>query len=113
MSVYDKDGAVVRSFGDVKSYNEPNMTINANIVHFATDGEDRCYVAYAHQNRIDEYSPDGLLSYSVDRPLPFEVKNEMREFVFTSGSMQKVLPCPWSLRSPRACPLTGKAGYGC
>jgi len=94
LSVYDEGGTIIRSFGAVKQFDDPHMTLNANIVHFSTDGEDNCYIAYAFQNRIDKYSPDGKIVFSADRGLPYEIKNEMKEFVFTSGPMKKVMSWP-------------------
>jgi hypothetical protein len=70
------------------------MTLNANIVYFATDNNDNCYVAYAHRNRVDKYSQEGQFLFSADRSLPYEIKNEMKDEVFTSGTMKRVFPWP-------------------
>lgn len=94
LTVYDAAGTAVRSFGTATRFDDPLMTLNANIVYFATDDSDACYVAYAHQNRIDKYSRDGELLYSSDRPLPYEIKNEMRDEVFTSGALKRVFSWP-------------------
>jgi hypothetical protein len=94
LSVYDEGGTIIRSFGSVKQFDDPHMTLNANIVFFSTDSEDNCYIVYAYQNRIDKYSRDGKIVFSSDRHLPYEIKNEMRELVFTSGPIKQVMSWP-------------------
>ena len=75
LSIYDKTGSIICSFGAVKPYDNPLLTLNANIVNFTKDNKDNIYVAYAHQNRISKYSPDGKMIFSTDRYLPYEIKN--------------------------------------
>jgi len=94
LTVYDREGTAVRSFGAVTRFEDPLMTLNANIVYFAADNKDNCYVAYAHQNRIDKHSQDGKPLFSADRLLPYEIKNEMKDEVFTSGAMKRVFSWP-------------------
>lgn len=94
LSTYDKKGSVIRSFGAVEQYDDPRLTLNANIVSFATDDKDNIYLAYAYQNRISKYSSDGQMVLSTDRPLPYEVKNEVKAVLFKSGTMERELPWP-------------------
>ncbi len=94
LTVYDGAGTAVRSFGAVTRFEDPLMTLNANIAYFQADKNDECYVAFAHQNRIDKYSRDGELLFSADRRLPFEIRNEMKGEVFTSGAMKQVFSWP-------------------
>jgi hypothetical protein len=94
LSIYDKSGTVVRSFGAVKQFDNPQLMLNANIVCFTTDDKDNIYIAYAYQNRISKYSPDGRMIFSTDRPLSYEVKNEVKAVLFKSGSMEREFPWP-------------------
>jgi hypothetical protein len=94
LTVYDEAGKVIRSFGAVKMYEDPGLTVNANIVHFASDGDDNVYIAYAYQNKISKYSPDARLIFSADRPLPYEVKNVIKIEVFKSGDMEREFAWP-------------------
>ena len=89
LSVYDKAGTLIRSFGAVKQYDDPKMTLNANIAYFTNDGDDNIFIAYAFQNKIDKYSPDGKMIFSTDRSLPYKIKNEMKAVLFKSGDMEK------------------------
>jgi len=94
LSVYDDTGSIVLSFGAVKQYDNPLLTLNANIVSFAKDNKDNIYVAYAHQNRVSKYSPDGQWIFSSDRSLPYEVKNEVKVEVFKSGDLEREFAWP-------------------
>jgi len=94
LSVFDETGKIISSFGAAKLYGEPRLTLNANIVYFAPDSDENVYIAYAYQNRISKYSPDGELLFSADRPLRYEVKNVTKVEVFKSGEMEKEFSWP-------------------
>ena len=94
LSVYDKKGTIIRSFGAVKQYDNPFLTLNANIVYFTKDNNDNIYVAYAYQNKIDKYSQDSKMIFSTDRTLPYELKNEMKVILLKSGNMEREFPFP-------------------
>jgi len=94
LRIYNESGQPVGTFGDILRFDDPYLTLNSNIVAFTADPEDNCYVAYSYQNRLDKYSPDGKLLFSASRPLPYEVKFGMKDLVFTSGSVKKILPWP-------------------
>jgi len=94
LSVYDKKGTIIRSFGAAKKCDNPRLTLNANIVYFATDNNDNLYVAYAHQNKIAKYSQDGEMIFSADRTLPYEIRNVMKVELFKSGNMEAEFQWP-------------------
>jgi hypothetical protein len=94
LSVYDKKGTIIRSFGAVEQYENPRLTLNANIVYFATDNTDNLYLAYGYQNKISKYSQDGEMIFSADRTLPYEIRNEMKIEVFKSGNLESEFPWP-------------------
>lgn len=94
LSLYDETGEIVRSFGAAEFHDDPQLTLNANIAFFATDGGDNIYIAYAHQNRISKYSPDGQWIFASDRPLPYEVKNVLKTEIFKSGDMEREFSWP-------------------
>jgi len=108
LMVYDAAGKTVRSFGTVTRFDDPLLTLNANLVQFVTDDSDACYVAYDHQNRLDKYSREGHPLFSSDRPLPYAVKTEMREEVFTSGSMKQAFPWPSVTSVARGVSIDGR-----
>ncbi len=94
LSVYDKKGTIIRSFGAVILYDNPLLTLNANIVYFTKDNKDNIYITYAHQNRISKYSPDGEMIFSADRYFPYEVKNFTKTELFKSGDMEMEVSWP-------------------
>jgi hypothetical protein len=94
LSDYDKKGTIIRSFGAVKQYENPKLTLNANIVYFATDNNDNLYLAYAHQNIIAKYSQDGDMVFSADRTLPYEIENVMKVELLKSGNLEREFPWP-------------------
>ena len=94
LSVYDKAGTIIRSFGAVKQYENPRLTLNANIVYFTKDSSENIYAAYAHQNRISKYSPDGKMIFSADRSLPYEIENVMKVELWKSGPIESEFPWP-------------------
>jgi hypothetical protein len=94
LSIYDRTGSVIRTFGYVKRYDNPELTLNANVVFFAADKKDNVCIAYAHQNRISKYSSDGQWIFSADRSLPYEVKNEVKVEIFKSGDMEREFAWP-------------------
>ena len=94
LSVYDKTGAIIRSFGAVKLFENQELTLNANIVYFTKDSSDNIYAAYGHQNRIIKYSSDSKMIFSADRSLPYEIENVMKVELFKSGNMEREFPWP-------------------
>jgi len=94
LSVYDKKGTIIRSFGAVQQHENPQLMLNANIVYFAIDNNDNIYVAYACQNRISKYSPDGEMIFSADRTLPYEIRTEMKVELLKSGNLEREFPWP-------------------
>ena len=94
LSIYDKKGTIIRSFGAVKLYDNPRLTLNANIVYLTKDNKDNIYISYAYQNRISKYLPDGKIIFSADRYLPYELKNEVKAVLFKSGDMEREFSWP-------------------
>lgn len=94
LSIYDKTGDLIRAFGAVKLYDNPLLTLNANIVYFDKDIHNNIYTAFAYQNKICKYSPEGEMIFSSDRPLSFEVKNTTRVETFKSGNMEREFKVP-------------------
>jgi len=94
LTIYNEAGAALRTFGSPRRYDLPELTLNANIIYVSADEQDHIYVAYAYQNRIDEYSPDGRIVFDADRPLPYPVKTETKMVKFKSGGLEQEFPWP-------------------
>ncbi len=94
LSVYDRTGTIIRSFGAVKLFETQDLTLNANIVYFTKDSSENLYLSYAHQNRIIKYTPNGQMIFSTDRSLPYEIENVMKVELFKSGNLEREFPWP-------------------
>lgn len=71
LSFYDNKGRFIRAFGRVDKYNY--STFAANIVQFVNDSKDDIYAVFLYQNRIDKYSSDGELLFTMKRPIKFKI----------------------------------------
>ncbi|MFC1543750.1 hypothetical protein ACFL4Y_00655 [Gemmatimonadota bacterium] len=74
----DREGESVSTFGEGYVESEEILTFMVTRSHVESDSRDNVYVSFDHFNRIDKYSPEGTLLMSIERPLTFEVKHEMR-----------------------------------
>jgi len=61
--------------------------INANV--FETDKHHNLFVAFKHQNKIEKYTPDGHLLFTIDRPLSYSIEYKTVEKIWRSGDYQK------------------------
>ena len=64
--------------------------INANV--FETDNHYNLFVAFKHQNKIEKYTPDGHLLFTIDRPLNYSIEYKTVEKIWRSGDYQEKLP---------------------
>ncbi|MFC2160603.1 NHL repeat-containing protein [Acidobacteriota bacterium] len=71
-TVLDAEGNVIQEFGDKLDYKDFLMNRSGNRYHFAVDQEGNVYVAFDVQNRIEKYSPEGMLLWKADRKLNYE-----------------------------------------
>lgn len=94
LSMYDENGRILCSFGEVEWHENSLLTLNANTVFLAADDGDNLYVTYAHQNRVSKYTSGGRLVFSAARPLPYAVKNTTTSEVFRSGEAKRIISWP-------------------
>ena len=71
--VYDRDGALIYTFGKTQDFQDVINNSRANIVSFAFDNNSNIYVAFRHQNRIEKYTSKGELLFSATRRLNYEL----------------------------------------
>ncbi|MGD2246201.1 MAG: M56 family metallopeptidase [Candidatus Aminicenantes bacterium] len=64
--------------------------INANV--FETDNHSNLFVAFKHQNRIEKYTPDGRLLFTIDRPLSYSIEYKTVENLWKSGDYLEKFP---------------------
>jgi DNA-binding beta-propeller fold protein YncE len=91
IKVYDREGNLVREFGEPFDFKHILMNRMGNQYEFAVDEDDCIYVTFMHQNRIEKYSPEGKLLWRADRSLNYSMdppKNKgTRE---AKGGMQRI-----------------------
>ncbi|MFC1561624.1 NHL repeat-containing protein [candidate division KSB1 bacterium] len=86
ISIKDTTGAILRSFGAVKDYQNPDMADGGNGGEIVVDSANNIYIAMLNQNRIEKYTPDGRLLMKISRDLPYEES----EIVFDPGTQERV-----------------------
>jgi len=74
ISEYTQDGRFIRGFGELQKILRVSI-FNANIIQFETDEKDNVYFSFLAQNRIEKYSPEGQLIFTMDRPLKYRIDN--------------------------------------
>jgi sugar lactone lactonase YvrE len=74
VKVFDREGNLVREFGDQKDYEHILLNHLGNQYEFAVDEDDNIYLTFLHQNRIEKYSPEGKLLWRADRPLNYSTE---------------------------------------
>ena len=90
----DAEGNLLKKFGKPFSSGDHLLLLMVNNVSIENDDADNIYITFDYQNRIDKYSPDGELLMSIDRPLNFEVKHEMKMSRIKYGSEEREYPDP-------------------
>jgi hypothetical protein len=63
-----------------------------NRTSFAVDKEDNLYLAFATRNKIEKYTPDGILIMTVDRPLNYDISEKIEKVKRQVGPREIELP---------------------
>jgi sugar lactone lactonase YvrE len=94
IKVLDLEGNVQREFGEAKKFKDEFIERNANSFHFALDKDDKVYVAFDFQNRIEKYSPEGQLLWSSDRDLSYstDLSKAKADVKRSGGNMNVQMP---------------------
>ena len=71
LKLYDADGRFLRSLIDCTDFGSLRNTINNNYVYYDSGEDGSIYVAFRYQNRVEKYTLEGKLLWSVTRPLSY------------------------------------------
>ncbi|MFC1564730.1 hypothetical protein ACFL6G_07315 [candidate division KSB1 bacterium] len=71
--IINMTGEILENFGEVKIFEAFQDITEANRLSFELDEDDNILVSFNHQNRVEKYSPDGILLWTLDRPLKYEL----------------------------------------
>ncbi|MFC1563848.1 NHL repeat-containing protein [candidate division KSB1 bacterium] len=69
----DSRGKLLSGFGERFEYNDPVANTSCNSPRITHDKLDNIYITMVYQNRVEKYSSDGVLLFTADRPLNYEV----------------------------------------
>jgi sugar lactone lactonase YvrE len=87
-----EDGNILAGAGRQKLYEDWDCYRYFNRTSFAVDTEDNIYLAYATRNKIEVYSPEGILHLVADRPLNFGISEKIEMVKRQVGPRQIELP---------------------
>ncbi len=92
ISIFDKNGHVLRKFAAPRMYEDPPTNFWCNSAGIAGDGADNIYVNFESQNRIEKYSAEGQLLFKVDRLLGYPETMEIgkKVYVYDEGPLVAV-----------------------
>lgn len=71
IEILDKGGKILNSFGKLLKYDDVSMALYGNGCVITNDVNDNIYSAFTMQDRIEKYSQEGSLLWSVTRDLPY------------------------------------------
>jgi len=78
LNIFDYNGKLLRKIGNRHVFNNILYERSyGNQVFIATDSDDNIYVNFKHFNRIEKYSSEGRLLFSVERPLNYKIKHRI------------------------------------
>ncbi len=92
ISIFDKNGHVLRKFAAPRIYDDPSTNFWCNSAGIAGDDADNIYVNFESQNRIEKYSAEGQLLFKADRLLeyPETLEIEKKVHVYDEGPLVAV-----------------------
>ncbi len=99
MQVMDREGKVIKKFGEPRDYKNKLVNSRGNQVSFTIDNDKNIYLTFKYQNRVDKFSQEGKLLWSADRKLNYnarkpinkgKIESEGRGVSIESPKMNKV-----------------------
>ena len=92
----DREGKVVKTFGEPRDYKHGFVNAKGNNVRFAIGGDGFIYIDFRFQNRIDKYSPDGKILWQAERDLNYDARKPL-----TKGTIERNASGGISMHSPK------------
>lgn len=91
LKIVDLNGKVITEFCRPRVLDIDYLVLfrASNNVLFTMDNNDNIYVVFYSQNRIEKYSPDGVLMMTIDRPIYCELEYISELTVIPSGNRQR------------------------
>ncbi|MFC1492477.1 6-bladed beta-propeller [candidate division KSB1 bacterium] len=92
----DNEYSVLREFGRLHDYKDRDVTYYGNGYRMSVDDNKNIFIALTSQNRIEKYTFEGVLLFTADRPINFELDYEIEEREHQTGTGRT-----WTSRTPR------------
>lgn len=71
IKILDLKGNLQNEFGDMHDYRNNEVNAQGNWIDYDVSREGYFFIAFAYQNRVEKYSPEGKLLWRADRPLNY------------------------------------------
>lgn len=92
--ILDGEGAIITRFGTGAAHEEENIRLMYNNAGLDVGPRGDIYQAFWYQNRIDVYTPDGVLRRRIDRPLPYGLESRIEYREYEADGETLVYPNP-------------------
>ena len=91
---FSPDGELLKTTGQGEGHEDELIRTLLNLASIDRDKSDNIYLVFRHQNRIDVYSPEGILRLRIDRPLGFPIETSIRYIERDYGEGPVNVPVP-------------------
>lgn len=72
ITIIDEKGNKLSNFGKLREYEDNDMKRSGNGFSMTKDNENKLFLAFIYQNRIEKYNDKGRLLFSLDRILTYD-----------------------------------------
>jgi len=79
MQVMDREGKVIKKFGEPRDYKNKLVNSLGNQVSFTIDNDKNIYLTFQFQNRVEKFSQEGKLLWSADRKLNYNASKPINK----------------------------------
>jgi len=73
LSIYDRNGALLKEFGDLMNFGNNEANYSLNVWDFVWDENEFLYLWFRYHNRIEKFSPDGEFIYRATWPVDYDI----------------------------------------
>ncbi len=108
IKIINLEGDVLKRFGDAFDYKNILLNKVGNSFNFDVDLEGNVYLAFHHQNRIEQYSPEGKLLWRADRKLPYSTDPPKNKGKMEAKGGNRLIQMPQMNRCSNGIAVDGK-----
>jgi hypothetical protein len=75
VKIFDREGNVIRKFGEIEIADKPVNTIINNLVYVSNGTDNSIVTTHQHDNKISKFLFDGSTAWIADRPLNYGINH--------------------------------------